>query len=73
MAKITRAPNDILDGYVFPYMRGKLARDEAVIRELLSGWVSEFEPSIVYDTDYNVIGICVRDTDLIVIWADGHG
>lgn len=37
----------------------KAAADEKIIRMLLGLWVSEFEPSVVYDSRYNIIGLSV--------------
>lgn len=38
----------------------KLAEDEKIIKELLSRWVSELEPEIVYQNN-KIIGLAVAD------------
>jgi hypothetical protein len=42
----------------------KFARDEVLIRRLLSAYVSEIPPSIAYGPDGEIIGLCAANAEL---------
>ncbi len=56
--------HDLLDAHLKAAVRRKLARDEQIIRELLGRWVSELEPCVAYDPDFEIIGLCPANAPL---------
>jgi hypothetical protein len=55
---------DILKDFVRRGMAAKNAADEAIIRHLLSQWVSELEPAVARDKQRNIIGLCDANAPL---------
>ena len=51
-----------VENLIVPYIHRLIFRDERIVRELLSRWVSELEPAIVYDSNGNLLGLTVADT-----------
>lgn len=59
-------------------MRQRAAMDEAVVRDLLSRWVSELDPVLVRRSrDGEIIGLTFADAPLgsvpPVLWREGFG
>lgn len=50
----------------------KAERDAGVLMELLGRWVSELEPSIAYDPDYNIIGLSAPTGRIVVERIDAR-
>jgi hypothetical protein len=50
-----------IEEYVRRAMQEKCRREEAVIRELLSRWVSGDEPAVARGPDGEIIGLCQAD------------
>lgn len=45
-------------------LEARMAADAIVVRKLLERWVSELEPAIVFDRQFNVLGLAPAESEV---------